>query len=451
MELLMNQDALLEKLNENKWWIVGFITIVFFISITYTSFTQPNSITIATGDKNGNYHKLGLEVQESMEKKGIKVELVNTQGSIENLGLLKNKKVDLAFIQNNLTDNPQEIPNLKGVASLYHEPVFVFYNNFRLNLLSQVKGKRISLGQKGSGTYFIAKNLLEMNGIKESDIKPFYYTYSQAKENLFNKNIDIMFLVTSADSNNVRELIEKKGINLLKFENYKSYKFRSPKLGVISIPPGYYDLAENIPSYETPLLTTLATLISQKDVDPRIVESLLITLKELSLKGNNSLSLESEDNFPSDKFMDFPLHKAAEVYFRDGPSFLSKYFSYNVILFISKLKYFLLPLIPFLVIVMRIIPSINRFRLNLVLKKKYKELNELEKLINDTNSEKDLKEIELKLEILKKTMNEASKRIPTQYQKDIYDWKLHLTMLTDLLNDKIQLIKSGNLEHKTII
>jgi TRAP transporter TAXI family solute receptor len=447
----MDRENFLAKINEYKWWLIIGVSVMILSSIIYSMYTIPNSFTLATGDPKGNYHKLGLIFKEEMKKRGIEVNLLSSQGSVENLELLNRKKADIAFMQNNMTRNPEQNPDLTGIASLYHEPVFVFYQSdlklsllsqLKLSLLSQLKGKRISMGQKGSGTYFIARNLLEMNSLSEADIKPYYYSFSQMQKALIEKSIDVAFVITSVSSNSIKELVKQPGISLFNFENYKAYKYRSPKLGVISLPAGYYYLAENIPEHNTTLLTTLATLVSQKSVDPRLIETLLITIKGLSAReDNSSLSLENEKEvFPSEKFVDFPLHKAAEVYFRDGPSFLSRYFSYNFIFFLSKLKYFLIPLIPFLVIFMRIIPMLNRFRLNRVLKKKYKELNELETLITKTDSEESLREISIKLENLKILMDEASKKIPTQFQKDIYDWKLHLNLLTNALNSKIKQI-----------
>lgn len=438
-------NKFIQLIKENK--IVAISSLLFllvFIGILFSSFYDiPNEFTLATGDKNGSYHKLGLIYKEELKKKGIEAKLVNTQGSVENLSLLTDKKVDMAFMQNNLIDKNNIPEHIKGIASLYNEPIFVFSKrNLKIKLLSELKGKRVSLGTKGSGTYFIALKLLEINGLKESDLKAQYLSYADSAKALLEDKIDSTFMITSLENPVVKEFMENKNIELLSFDNYSSYKYHSIDLSNITIPQGYYDIGKNIPEKNIVLLAALATLSSQENLHPKIIETLLITIKEVTEKQyHKSLSFESKDiKFPSDKLLDLPIHTASELYFKDGPSFLTKYFSYNAALFISRLKYFVLPLIPFILIFVRVIPGIYNFRVGLIMKKKYNELANIEKSVVIVNDKTGLENLIEKIKDLKLDMDKKSQKIPAQYQRNIYDWKMHISLIEELIENKIKAI-----------
>lgn len=429
----------------NKQLLIAFISILIFIfiSVIFSSLFIPHNFKMATGDINGNYHKMGLLYKKELLKKGIDLELVNTKGSIENLDLLNNNQVDIAFLQNNIVDKSNSYENIKGVASLYNEPIFVFYRkSLNINLLSEIKNKRVSLGSQGSGTYFLSKKILEINGINEKDIKPEYLSSFNASRKLIENKIDVAFIVMSLDSNIIKDLISNKDISLFSFDNYEAYKYHSFSLNNIKIPQGYYDIGKNIPSREIILLSSLATIASQENIPPRIIETLLITIKEITQEQyNQSLSFEnSEFSFPSDKYLDFEIHSASELFFKEGPSFLTQYFSYTVALLLSRLKYFLIPLIPFIIIFIRVIPGIYDFRLGLIMKKKYKELGDIEKAILNSKTQEDFEKLLKKVEDLKRDMDITSQKIPAQYQRNIYDWKMHISLIEDVINNKKSLI-----------
>ncbi|MFN8577636.1 MAG: TAXI family TRAP transporter solute-binding subunit [Candidatus Sericytochromatia bacterium] len=429
----------------NKQLLIAFISILIFIfiSVIFSSLFIPHNFKMATGDINGNYHKMVLLYKKELLKKGIDLELVNTKGSIENLDLLNNNQVDIAFLQNNIVDKSNSYENIKGVASLYNEPIFVFYRkSLNINLLSEIKNKRVSLGSQGSGTYFLSKKILEINGINEKDIKPEYLSSFNASRKLIENKIDVAFIVMSLDSNIIKDLISNKDISLFSFDNYEAYKYHSFSLNNIKIPQGYYDIGKNIPSREIILLSSLATIASQENIPPRIIETLLITIKEITQEQyNQSLSFEnSEFSFPSDKYLDFEIHSASELFFKEGPSFLTQYFSYTVALLLSRLKYFLIPLIPFIIIFIRVIPGIYDFRLGLIMKKKYKELGDIEKAILNSKTQEDFEKLLKRVEDLKRDMDITSQKIPAQYQRNIYDWKMHISLIEDVINNKKSLI-----------
>jgi TRAP-type uncharacterized transport system substrate-binding protein len=123
---------------KNKFFTVS-IPILFLViaSFYFTSkFIEPSSkkeLTIATGPEDGEYYKTALIYKELLEKQKVKINIVTSNGSIENIKLLNEKKVDIAFVQNGIEPLNNQT-NLKAIASIYYEPLWVFYKNENYNM-----------------------------------------------------------------------------------------------------------------------------------------------------------------------------------------------------------------------------------------------------------------------------------------------------------------------------
>lgn len=63
-------------------------------------FSQPAlAITIATGTPEGTYYQIAQDIKRIAQEEGIAVEVIQTNGSFDNINLLGSGKVDLAILQ----------------------------------------------------------------------------------------------------------------------------------------------------------------------------------------------------------------------------------------------------------------------------------------------------------------------------------------------------------------
>ena len=69
----------------------------------------PRRVVLATGAERGAYAEFGARYAKLLAAEGIKVELRNTQGAVENLALLRDAKsgVDVGFVQGGV-EGPQQ-------------------------------------------------------------------------------------------------------------------------------------------------------------------------------------------------------------------------------------------------------------------------------------------------------------------------------------------------------
>ena len=139
--------------------------IGFAVAWQFVNPAPPHTLVIATGQTDGAYYLFAQRYQQRLAQDGIELEIRATAGSIENLELLGNNEVDLAFVQGG-TGAATAADTLTSLGSLYYEPLWVFYRGEQtLSRLGQLHNMSLAIGKPGSGTYAIARQLLADNFI----------------------------------------------------------------------------------------------------------------------------------------------------------------------------------------------------------------------------------------------------------------------------------------------
>jgi uncharacterized protein len=196
--------------------VIAFLILVgiLFATLWVLVPPPPRSIELATGFPTGLYQKFGEKLQSELAEEGISLKLRTTGGTTDNLALLKdpNSGVDFAMIQGGVADL-SKYPDFISIAGVFYEPVWVWYRESsfpsesgRLSLLSQLKGKRVSIGNEGSGTLSLSSQLLAASGLSLSDIRAEKLKPLDALEKFKKGELDAVFLVSAADAPLVDEL-----------------------------------------------------------------------------------------------------------------------------------------------------------------------------------------------------------------------------------------------------
>lgn len=118
--------------------------------------TPPRSVTLATGQENSAYEELGKKYAAALAKQGVKVTLVRSLGSQDNLQSLNAGRVDIAFVQSGSTEQSEaQRTGLASLGSLFTEPVWLFLRDDgkkpAVTQLTELKGLKINLGPDGTG------------------------------------------------------------------------------------------------------------------------------------------------------------------------------------------------------------------------------------------------------------------------------------------------------------
>src|SRR5262245_17822802 len=139
--------------------------------------TPPGHVVLATGSQRGAYAEFGARYAKLLAQNGITVELRNTQGSVENLALLRDEKsgVDVAFVQGGIeglepSKDGSGNDDLESIGGMFYEPVWLFYREDSARRLTkkptigsagQLTGWRIQAGTEGSGVRALVLALLD--------------------------------------------------------------------------------------------------------------------------------------------------------------------------------------------------------------------------------------------------------------------------------------------------
>ena len=95
----------------------------FWAAYQFVAPPPPKKIVISTGSKTGTYFQLAHQYRDELAKEGIKLEIISSSGSGENINRLLNNQADLAFIQGGTGKQGEALLSL---GSLYYEPLWIF-------------------------------------------------------------------------------------------------------------------------------------------------------------------------------------------------------------------------------------------------------------------------------------------------------------------------------------
>lgn len=155
-------------LRRRRWLIAG-ILIAATVAAGYllTGPAPPRQIRLATGQPGGMYDTFGAQYVARLGRVGLRTAVVSTSGSLDNLRSLLRGEVDVAFVQGGtypLVADPEA--RLRGIAAIYLEPLWIFHRGGpALRSISELAGRRVSIGLPGSGTEAVAVTLLREHGI----------------------------------------------------------------------------------------------------------------------------------------------------------------------------------------------------------------------------------------------------------------------------------------------
>jgi uncharacterized protein len=128
-----------------------------------------------------------------------------TQGSVENVDAVASGRLESALAQSDvafwaysatgLFKGKPPLTKLRAIAALFPESVHVVVRaDGAIRSLKDLKGKRVGLGEKESGTLVDARLLLDAAGLSEKDLKPDYSRLAVAAAALDRGDLDAFFL-----------------------------------------------------------------------------------------------------------------------------------------------------------------------------------------------------------------------------------------------------------------
>lgn len=414
----------------------------------------PQQLVIATGSAQGTYYETACRYREILAEDGIRLDVRVTAGSQENIRLLQEQKgeVEVALVQGGMAESAGET-DITALASLYLEPIWVFYvNDQPIDQITALAGKRIAIGEPGSGSRPLALRLLGENGLladanspdKKADpeaklpaVKHLPLGGQAAADALRRGELDAAIFVISPRAKLIRELLAAPGVQLMSFDRAEAYTRRLPFLTHTTLPEGTVDLTANLPAQDVQLLSVTANLVGRADLHPALVPLLLKAAHEVHERGG---LLERAEAFPSLYHVDFPVNRKAKSYFKSGPSFFYRYLPFTLAAWLDHLKLLLLPMCTLLLPLAKAAPPLYRWRIRSKIYRWYRVLRDIDQQLRMSNEDARLVtqiDTARQIETLRRMENElAEVSVPLSYMEEFYNLRLHVAFVLHRLESR---------------
>ena len=399
--------------------------------------TPPKRIVLGTGPENSAYAEFGKRYQQELKRYGITVELRNTAGSRENLVLLRDGKqrVDVAFVQGGASETirtreEEEAEPIMSLGSLFFEPVWIFYraDSFRqFTDLAQLRGKRVNLGLRGSGTPGISMRLLRANQIDREEFTRSSVSDQEAVIGLIDGKYDAIFLVSAPEAPYVQMLLQTPNVKLFEFAQAEAYARHYRYISPVTLPRGVADLARNVPPRDLQLIATTTSLVTREGTHPALVQLFVQAASRIhSAPG----WVARAGVFPSAEHSEFALAKDAERYYRLGPPLLQRYLPFWLANLVDRMWVALFSIVAILIPVSRLVPPLYRFRVRSRIFRWYRNLRLIEAELEE--GERPRPELVSSLDKLEARV--SSIRVPLAYADELYSLRQHIELVRQRLN-----------------
>jgi len=213
---------------------------------------QQQFFRIGTGGTGGTYFPVGGMIANAISEasgtgvKGLVATAVASNGSLANInaigagqfeaGLTQADVAYWAWSGTGLFEGRPKIDSIRFVANLYPESVqIVVRRGSGIRSVADLKGKRVSLDEPGSGTLIDARIVLAAYGLTDRDLRPEYLKMGPAADRMRDGALDAFFTVGGWPTGAIAELASSQGgIDLLPVDGeaaqrlLKQYSFFAP-------------------------------------------------------------------------------------------------------------------------------------------------------------------------------------------------------------------------------
>lgn len=194
---------------------------------------------------------------------------------------LQEGKGEIAFVQTDIAYYATEgklmfdgnkIDTISALGALYPETVqLVTTEASGIKTYADLKGKKVSVGAPGSGTYANAEQLLEINGLTMDDIKAQNLDFGESTDGLQSGQIDAAFITAGTPTGAVEALNATTKVNIIGLDAGKADEIiaKYPYYAKDTVKAGTYGIANDV---ET--VSVLAMLAVKKDLPEDVVYSM---------------------------------------------------------------------------------------------------------------------------------------------------------------------------------
>lgn len=327
-----------------RWFKIAVVVALIFVPFVITSVYEkstalPKEIAIAAGPPGGRYLVLSGSLAREIEKKlKVKVHVVSTDGSLENLLLLQAGQAEFVLYQAGTLEIFSELePDSLREAGLSHESVartvafiasldsqpehLIVRRGAGINTPADLRGKTVNLGLPLSGSHAMSLVLLQHFGLTKKSVNAKYIGFPEIKQQFLDATLDAAFINLGVQSPIFPELFATGKCSILSIPYAEAFTAKHVGMSQYKIPAGIYRYgSRGAPATDIQTVAARMQLLTRTDVPARLVEEVTqIVLSEQFMKKNALQELFVKGPHFAREVPDFSLHPGARRVYEPGP------------------------------------------------------------------------------------------------------------------------------------
>ena len=192
---------------------------------------------------------------------GLVASALAANGSVANVNAIMGGTLESGFAQGDVAawaytgtgiwEGKPKAEKLRAIANLYPESIHLVASEASgIKSVADLKGKRVSLDEPGSGTLVDAQLILAAAGLTEKDITPEYLKPDQAADRMKDGAMDAFFFVGGYPAGAIAELASQHKVTIVPLDGDAATKVLESKFfAKDTIPAGTYEgMAGDVPT-----------------------------------------------------------------------------------------------------------------------------------------------------------------------------------------------------------
>ncbi|HAG22402.1 MAG: TRAP transporter solute receptor, TAXI family [Synergistales bacterium 53_16] len=186
-------------------------------------------VSLATGGTGGTYYPIGGGMADIVSRNLPDVQMTAETGnaSVANLNLIGTNQIEMALVQNDVAYfayNGQMMfdkayKNVRAVAVLYPETIqVVAMKKSGVQKITDLPGKRVSVGAPGSGVLADVQLMFRVLGYKFGDMNTDFLDFNNTAQRMKDGQLDVGFVVAGYPTASIMDLATLHDITLVEFD-----------------------------------------------------------------------------------------------------------------------------------------------------------------------------------------------------------------------------------------
>ncbi|WP_410654496.1 TAXI family TRAP transporter solute-binding subunit [Amycolatopsis sp. lyj-112] len=270
-------------------------------------------VRIAAGLKGGVYDKLAQPLADAWAAQldAERPEVLETQGSPDNIARVRTGKADVAFVAADVAT--ENTAGLAALARVHDDYLHVIVRaDSSITSFAQLRGHKVAIGSPDSGVEFLSKQLLKASGLTGA-VDRRNLGLPDALPALKNRQVDAVIWSGGLPTPSITEMSHQVGLRLLDITDLADdLRATSPVYRTATIPVTAYNLSAPVTTLVLPNFLVVPAAMPD-DVAEALVRGVFDARGELVKAAGAALSI---DVHPAIETSPLPLHPGALRYFR---------------------------------------------------------------------------------------------------------------------------------------